>query len=265
MNYLGDTAAEVYYFFRLGKPDKEQSRVLYYSSATDQSQEYEINDLPPQEEGTKRLVVVSDTHNAYSGLNLPRGDIFIHGGDILMTTRMLSTASGVAKLREFNEWLGTLDFKEKIIIAGNHDQPLQELGTEKARQLLSNAIYLENDYIEVESLKIFGSPLSSGHSHNDAFQSEEFYQETKRVVSNMSGQMIDVLITHGPNFNVAENLQPQLHIWGHLHNGYGIHRPGKKVRGKTLGALSVNACIMTTKYNPDNIPIVVDYQFSSRI
>ena len=50
-----------------------------------------------------------------------------------------------------------------------------------------------------------------------------------------------------------------------LHNGYGIHRPGKKVRGKTLGALSVNACIMTTKYNPDNIPIVVDYQFSSRL
>jgi hypothetical protein len=47
--------------------------------------------------------------------------------------------------REFNEWLGTLAFKHKIVIGGNHDLHLYHIGKEEATNLLSNATYLEGN------------------------------------------------------------------------------------------------------------------------
>lgn len=257
MDFIMDSLMEAFYYFRLG--ESQTTTVLYYSSTTGESSVYDVNELPEQEVGSKRLVLVSDTHDRYRCLSLPKGDIFIHAGDILMTARKLSPTRGEEKLADFNDWLSTLNFKDKLVIAGNHDKPIELLGTEKTRHLLSNATYLQNDCIQIDSLNIFGSPMSSGHSKNDSFQSRKFVKETKEIINSPSMKKVDVLISHGPNFDIAGMLRPQLHVWGHAHHYYGIYKPGEKLWDYKFGGISVNASIMTTKYKPDNLPVVIDF------
>ena len=87
---------------------------------------------------------------------------------------------------------------------------------------------------------------------------------------------VDVLITHGPPFGVLdrnssgmpcgcellakeieERIKPQLHIFGHLHEGYGI-----ACRGKTL---YINASTCTLNYRPTNPPIVIHVPYDRNI
>ena len=69
---------------------------------------------------------------------------------------------GVARYSErivdFNQWLGKQPHRHKIVIAGNHDL-MFERHPGAARELLGNAIYLENSSTEVAGLKIWGSPV----------------------------------------------------------------------------------------------------------
>jgi len=60
-----------------------------------------------------RVVCVSDTHNQTSRMDhvIPDGDILIHAGDF-------SISGLVSEVKEFNNWLGTLSHKHKIVIAG---------------------------------------------------------------------------------------------------------------------------------------------------
>ena len=67
-------------------------------------------------------------------------------------------------------------------------------------------------------------------------------------------------MTHGPNFDMADTLQPQIHIWGHAHGAHGVRRKGEKTWGYECNCTSINASIMNTKYEPHNQPIVVDFQ-----
>ena len=71
-----------------------------------------------------KLVCISDTHREYSKVKVPNGDVFIHAGDIDIW--------GYAnELTVFNEWLGSLPHKYKIVIAGNHDKLLETYHKEK--------------------------------------------------------------------------------------------------------------------------------------
>lgn len=254
-----DLVMEVFFYFRLGQLSTKQRSVLYYSCATNVSSVENIDELPEQDDDCKRLVLVSDTHDRFNDLCLPKGDVFIHAGDILMTSRALSASRGTEKLQNFNNWLGTLDFKDKLVIAGNHDEIIELLGTEKTAQILSNATYLLNEIVEIDSVRYFGCPLSAGHSKNKSFQSNEFLTETQDLINSSAVKGVDVFISHGPNFRMAKVLQPQLQVWGHVHKHYGVHKPGGKVGGHSYCGLSVCPSIMTARYNPSNLPIVVDF------
>lgn len=61
-----------------------------------------------------RFVFVSDTHTYHKSLKLPKGDILIHTGDF-------TYSGGLKEIESFSDWLGTLDFKHKIVISGNHE------------------------------------------------------------------------------------------------------------------------------------------------
>lgn len=63
-----------------------------------------------------RIVCVSDTHNKQL-LQLPQGDILVHGGDFSMLGAHQEVAS-------FVRWLKQQSHRLKIVIAGNHDVTL---------------------------------------------------------------------------------------------------------------------------------------------
>ena len=74
--------------------------------------------------------------------------MLLHAGDI--------TSAGEAhEIVAFNKWLGTLPHRHKIVIAGNHDFYFENYPS-KAKALITNALYLNDEGVEIENLKNLG-------------------------------------------------------------------------------------------------------------
>jgi Icc-related predicted phosphoesterase len=205
-----------------------------------------------------RLVCISDTHGLLSKIKVPDGDILLFAGDV--------TRQGtLEQLKQFNNDLLSLSHKYKICIGGNHDFCLEKKAKE-SRQLITNAIYLQDQLVEVNELRIYGSPWQPWF-YNWAFNLQRG-QEIK-AKWDLIPEGIDVLITHGPAFGHGDRtfydnknvgctdlldaikiIKPKIHVFGHIHEGYGITSEGK--------TLCINASICDLDYNPTNKPIVID-------
>lgn len=262
---LFDEVMEVFYSFRLGNSSRDNQICLYLDSNNNLIR-INRNSIPNKEINTIRLIIVSDTHQRHHTLGeLPIGDIFIHAGDIMMTNRMITTARSIEKLIDFNNWLGSINCKYKLVIGGNHDKVFQDIGIEETQRILTNATYLQNSGIEIENLKIWGTPLSDGSSGNNAFQSAEFRDETRNIILNKIHEEgpIDIFISHGPNISLVQKIKPRLHVWGHAHGSHGAYPPGETLWTYTFPWVSINASIMNTKYNPHQFPIVIDLKLDT--
>jgi Icc-related predicted phosphoesterase len=117
-----------------------------------------------------KIVAISDTHTQAARLTIPECDVLIHAGD--------STYNGTFfEVREFVEWLKIQPAKRKIVIAGNHELSFDPTKgrhyNESTRNMLTHSgdpsiIYLENDSVEIDGVKFFGSPWTPWF-HNWAF------------------------------------------------------------------------------------------------
>jgi predicted phosphohydrolase len=177
-----------------------------------------------------RLVCIGDTHGFHRKLTLPPGDILIHCGDFMVN------GSSTEEIDDFNVWLGTLPFRHKLVVAGNHDL-LFDQQPELARAHLTQAIYLEDSGVTLEGLKFWGSPVNSV-GDGWAFARERMVKIQKhwdRIPDD-----IDVLITHEAPYGTLDKthilarhmgcqyltgallrIKPRLHVFGHIHGGYG--------------------------------------------
>ncbi len=113
-----------------------------------------------------KILAISDTHNKHRRIShddIPRDiDILIHSGDI-------SFKGELHILYDFNNWLGELDWiKHKIIVAGNHDVTF-ESEPEVTHKMITNGTYLQDDLVEIDGLRIYGSPYQPEYG-NWAFQ-----------------------------------------------------------------------------------------------
>ena len=172
-----DRFIETIYHVRLGKKQKFRNMCRYLSSVEDTSpQKLLYDELPVKKDDHYRIIMVGDTHDRHSSLGrLPEADIFVHCGDIFMTSRVFSHNYALRKVMAFNEWLGKINCTHKIVIAGNHDTVLQRLGTPVVKCMLTNATYLESSGCIINNrLHIWATPLSAGVSRNTAFQSYEY-------------------------------------------------------------------------------------------
>lgn len=205
-----------------------------------------------------KLVAISDTHNKHCELKVPSGDILIHAGDF-------SRKGSLEDLADFNQWLGELPHKYKILIAGNHDFCFQNHAKE-ARSLLTNAIYLEDSCEIIEGIKIYGSPWQPWF-FNWAFNLKRGQEIAAKWA--LIPEDTKVVITHGPPYGILDKtktgvivgceellkkiefIQPKYHIFGHIHEGYGV-----QIQGKTT---FINASSCDASYRLINPPIVVDF------
>lgn len=202
-----------------------------------------------------KLVVTSDTHEQHTKLRVPDGDIFLFAGDFTMI--------GESKwVEHFNEWLGTLPHKYKVVIAGNHDRSLDLVDTEgrtleEARSYgqnrLSNAThYLLDNGCEIEGLKFWGSPYTPFFS-SDYWK---FHYDRAAGEKQWAGipEGLDVLLTHGPADRILDKTlegdftgcyelmrrievaKPRFHFFGHIHEDYG-HRSWKGTEHYNVAAV----------------------------
>lgn len=207
-----------------------------------------------------RIVIIGDTHDCHRSISeLPECDLFIHCGDIFMTSRLFSKRIVMKKLYRFNKWLETIPAKNKILIGGNHDKYMEEMGVEKIQKILTGATYLENSMVTIDGIRIWGTPYSNGRSPNKAFQSESFLKATIAALPSDA----DILITHGAFCNeITNSISHSIHLCGHNHNSYGIRYTGSSLVDNTSCnkklPLSVCAPLMDGAFNLKNRPVVLD-------
>ena len=247
----------------LGNVEHTQPNYCHYLSVGDLCHTtLNFADLPEKKSGTMRVIVVSDTHERHTKLHgLPAGDVFIHCGDILMTSRVFSVKAGIRKLYWFNEWMKDIPCKHKLVIAGNHDGIMEKIGKDAVQKILSNAIYLENSLIEIDQIKVWGTPYSTGKSINKAFQSDKFSTAT---IGNAPTSGVDILLTHGQCPELEEMVPHSVHLWGHSHSSYGIRMPPTILKGKPVLNLSICVPIMDKNFRPTHLPVVLDISAASR-
>jgi Icc-related predicted phosphoesterase len=195
-----------------------------------------------------RVAVISDTHGTRP--EVPPADLIIHAGD---ATRF----GNHSQVIDFNNWLGELH-TPVVFVPGNHDFLFEEAPA-TARSLMTNAIVLIHESLEIEGVKIFGSPWTPWF-HDWAFN---YRPDKAEELWGAIPSDTQVLITHGPPFGILdqvsrppephvgcpvllrtiERIKPVLHIFGH------IHEHGCKTQ--TLGDTTyINAAALDRYYNP---------------
>ena len=176
------------------------------------------------------------------------------------------TARGdLEDVKDFNTWLGTLPHPHKIMIAGNHDFCF-ERDPSTAQAMITNATYLQDSGVTIEGIRIWGTPWQP-EFHNWAFNLPR--GEALRAKWGLIPSDTDVLITHGPPMgygdrtfllenvgcqdltDAVERLTPRLHVFGHIHEGYGVTQNEQTT--------FVNASMVDSWNRPTNKPIVIEW------
>jgi len=239
-----------------------------------------------------RFVCISDTHGMHRELNglVPDGDVLVHAGDFTNTGETEQVQDFHDWLSGLpHRWKVVIAGNHDLTMDPEH---YELRGRERfhgrrgydatsTRRLLQESedpslIYLEDTMCEVpaktgHAIKIWGSPYQPEFcdwAFNLA-RGEPTLQKAKQVPSET-----DILITHGPPLGrgdqcmpagnragcidllsqVQERVQPVAHIFGHIHEGYGVSTDG--------ATAYVNASTCTLKYKPNNPAIVFDIDVS---
>jgi Icc-related predicted phosphoesterase len=199
-----------------------------------------------------RLVTISDTHSLHDSIDkLPEGDVLVHAGDFM------NSGYDLRDIVSFNRWLGEQNFKHRVVCAGNHDRYFEN-APQQARELLTNATYLENDGITIDGVTFWGSP------YTPEFLNWAFMYPRGTAAQRYWGMIpdsLDVLITHGPPFgildqtapgethlgceellDVVKKKKPRVHIFGHIHGGAGTF--------ENEATRFINAAYLNERYKP---------------
>jgi hypothetical protein len=244
-----------------------------------------------------RITHISDTHNKHNQLNdkLPGGDLLIHSGDITSLGRK-------DEVIRFVKWFNGIDnYTNKIFIAGNHDMTFDrerllrdklkhfegrtDYDTECAEGkpewldnllisgLNPNVFYLENSFVMLDDIKIWGSPISPTFGYGWGFNKDRGH-EINKVWDSIPNDT-DIVITHSPIYGYCDRtyrtnesvgcnelyyrlneVSPHLHFAGHIHEGYGYK--------ETHWGYTFNGSTCDLTYEPINNPITFDYNFTTR-
>ena len=210
-----------------------------------------------------RIAFISDTHLRHRRypIEVPECDLLIHSGDAL--------AEGTeAELKMFAPWLEALKAKHKIFVAGNHDWVFEKQNALARSLLPKGVIYLQDSQVEIEGLKIYGSPWQPEFCEW-AFNLKRGWPLRKKWELIPAG--IDILITHGPPLGILDfskfgdehvgcadlrqelhRIKPKVHCFGHIHGDYGT-----SIWANTL---FVNASLCDEAYVANHPPILIEME-----
>jgi Icc-related predicted phosphoesterase len=206
------------------------------------------------------------------------------GGDLLIIAGDLTGRDEYIQYTDFFEWLIDQEYRCKIVIAGNHDNKIQQGLDLNFKD--ENIHYLEDSGMQFEGLKIWGAPWSLWfqgiNPHCKAFTGSEADLKKKY---DLIPDDIDILITHGPPYGIhdainkrrfsgksqeieyvgskslldtLDRVKAKLLVYGHIHEHGGkqliLKKPGF---GDENNILCINGSIMNEDYDLVNKAIRV--------
>jgi Icc-related predicted phosphoesterase len=166
----------------------------------------------------------------------------IHSGD---ATNPRDPYASEQEMLNFISWFGSLPIKHKVFVAGNHDLCIERNLITKIDFMKNGIVYLENDYAEVEGIKIWGSPFTPTFGQGWAFNKKRsaLHDIWKEIPDD-----VDIVIVHGPPKGILDLayhqlnciefcgdealrkrmylLNPKLCLFGHIHNNEDIINAG---------------------------------------
>ena len=217
-----------------------------------------------------KITFISDTHTMHSQVtkDLPGGDLLIHAGDCM------NGGHRGSELIDFLDWMehDVKGYKHKLFIAGNHDwifenRPIQ------ARELIKtyapSVEYLQDELSCNEDVRMYGSPWQPEFcdwAFNLPRSGDELFEKWNDIPDE-----IDILVTHGPRYgyldytttgsgghvgcealdSVILTNPPKIHVFGHVHSGYGYKWDGKTHH--------INASVLNDNYKYTNQPINIEW------
>ena len=115
-----------------------------------------------------KICAISDLHGA-----LPKIEecnvVFICGDIFPLEIQRINKECETWMNGEFADWIDSLPCEKVIIIPGNHDFFYERMGYEKIIKIINNnpnlkdkLIYLKDNSVEIEGLKIYGCPWCTG-------------------------------------------------------------------------------------------------------
>jgi Icc-related predicted phosphoesterase len=214
-----------------------------------------------------KIMFLSDTHGRHREITelygeLPYVDIMIHSGDCTRYGEFEETDL-------FLYWYTQQNAKHKVLIAGNHDFVFRN--KQRTKQLLElnpSVTYLEDTYINIDGIGIYGSPWSPvfGMWAFMKHRNTELDEVWQKVPTDGS---VDLLVTHTPrygrfdisvrgNYNVGcemlanriNDINPKVHVFGHIHECGGMIKEETEVPVK--GMVSLNASLLNIRYELSN-------------
>ena len=145
-----------------------------------------------------KAILISDTHSMHGYLkNMPPdADAIIHSGDV-------SKRGTKQQVLDFLYWYSHLPYRYKIFIAGNHDFLFEDDPEFIKQNMPQNLIYLENEGVEIEGIKMYGSPISPWF-HDWAFNRYRG-ADIKKYWDKIPLDT-QYLITHGPAYQILDRV-----------------------------------------------------------
>ena len=168
-----------------------------------------------------RIVHISDTHlhhdRFYDNGLIPDGDILIHSGDFDFYThrrRLFYESDYNQQMARMNAFFERLPHKHKIFVAGNHETNLPWHTAEQIQADLPSAIYLQDNYVDLEGIRIYGSPWTGYRWFSFARSFTDYYSELYKKWDLIPND-VDVLVTHGPPYSVMDlqNIPAYVNWW----------------------------------------------------
>lgn len=213
-----------------------------------------------------KICALSDFHGILP--KVPECDLCIIAGDVCPHFDHAEWFQKSWVETSFKIWLEEIPAKHIVGIAGNHDFIFE------SRKLNLPWHYLQDSSVEIEGIKIHGTPHVKG-SKDWAFSHEE--EKLEEIWKNLP--YCDILVSHCPPFGTAdddgfgtnigsislktkiEEMKIPMVICGHAHENYGIH--------KMNNCEVLNVAMAYNKYNPKsvklaNVPMMYPYERKSR-
>ena len=215
------------------------------------------------------LCSVSDMHGNLD-FDIEPCDLLLIAGDILPCNyRNLTMACAQQEQfikYNFIPWLEKQPFKECVFISGNHDW-IFEISPSLVPNLPSNVHYIQDSQIEIEGLKIYGTPqqpIFRNWAFNRTPSQLEIYFE-------QIPEGLDILLSHTAPYKIMDKvnfhnykghegckilkkrikkIKPKYVIFGHFHGQYGIEK--KDYMGNIT---FINCSLLNENYKMTKKPI----------
>lgn len=205
-----------------------------------------------------RLVLISDTHSRHLAMPpIPGGDVLVHAGDLTALGSLEETAG-------FMSWFAAQPHPHKVLIAGNHDFAFERAPEAAEAMVPCGVTYLRDSGCVIDGVRFWGSPWQPWF-HDWAFNLERGEALARKWA--LIPDDVQVLVTHGPPSGILDTVvfprgahvgcealaarlptlrELRVHVFGHIHEAYGVEVAGGM------------AYVCDLDYRPVNAPVCVD-------